>query len=297
MNNLLPRCLLVLSLLCGMSGCWLAPPSPASQSAYSLDRVFSDPKAQALALAAEQGNAAEVRRLMKEEKVDPDHIFGADGMPLLAWPVFTESPQGLRAMLENGADPNARNPKQIVKTYKDGSVGRYFVSENAMVLAAQKEDPIYLRLLLDHGGDPNTRNGNDESLLFHALIHQNKQKNVKLLVERGARVNDLAGMGGTVLELYTSRGGFEISYWLLQHGADPSLVYEYEKPVHRMDSHMVQSMFWYPAPPISSDWQRKCQLWLLQHGYKRPPLSEQYRKMRQDFGVPSNEQDVPLPLK
>jgi len=289
MNNLLPRCLLVLSLLCGMSGCWLAPPSPASQSAYSLDRVFSDPKAQALALAAEQGNAAEVRRLMKEEKVDPDHIFGADGMPLLAWPVFTESPEGLRAMLENGADPNAAQPYPREKGRSQTN------ANNAMVLAAQKEDQVYLRLLLDHGGDPNTRNSNDESLTFHALIHQNKQKNVKLLIERGANVNDRAGMGGTLLELYTSRGGFEISYWLLEHGADPSLVYEYRKPVHRRDSHVVQSMFWYPAPEISRDWQRKCQVWLLQHGYKRPPLSEQYRKMRQDFGFPSSEQDVPLP--
>jgi FOG: Ankyrin repeat len=229
---------------------------------------------------------------MKEEKVDPDHIFGADGMPLLAWPVFTESPEGLRAMLENGADPNAAtlHPAQNTSRFK----GRH--ENNAMVWASQKEDAVYLQLLLDHGGDPNTRNSNGESLLFHALIHQNKQKNLKLLIERGARVNDLAGMGGTVLELYTSRGGFEISYWLLEHGADPSLVYEYGKPVHRWDSHMVQSMFWYPAPEISRDWQRKCQIWLLEHGYVRPPLSDQYREMRSYFGFPTSERDVPLPL-
>ncbi len=111
-TRLLSIVFLLLSL--ALSGCDFSssPATPSQQSKYSLDQVFKDPKAQALALAAEQGNAAEVQRLMKQEHVDPDVIFSDDdsGMPLVAWPVFTLNSAGLKAMLDNGANPNARKP-------------------------------------------------------------------------------------------------------------------------------------------------------------------------------------------
>ncbi|AKK63747.1 hypothetical protein FE36_07775 [Xanthomonas oryzae pv. oryzicola] len=106
-----------------------------------------------MALAAEHGNVQEVRRLMKEEHVNPDVIFSTDGCPLLMWPIMTHNPEGLRAMLENGADPNARKLHPLQNTTRFN--GRY--EDNAMVWAAKQEDPIYLKLLLDHGGDPNAR--------------------------------------------------------------------------------------------------------------------------------------------
>jgi hypothetical protein len=139
----------LLVLLSLLGGCWAMPPAtPEQQSEYSLEAIFPDPKAQQLALAAEQGNTQEVRRLMKDEGVDPDKIFGAEGMPLLAWPIFTRNPEGLKAMLENGADPNVHvlHPAQNTTRFQ----GRH--KDNAMVWAAKQEDPIYLKLLLDHGG-------------------------------------------------------------------------------------------------------------------------------------------------
>jgi hypothetical protein len=89
-----------------------------------------------LAIAAERNDAVEVRRLMKEEHVNPDVIFSerGDGFPLLAWPIMTESAEGLRAMLENGADPNAHQT-YVVETYaKKKEIHRY---DNAMVFAIQ----------------------------------------------------------------------------------------------------------------------------------------------------------------
>ncbi|WP_104602366.1 ankyrin repeat domain-containing protein, partial [Xanthomonas cucurbitae] len=203
MSRLLRLLVLSLSLVCASCG-GVSLPAPAQQSAYPLRAYFPDPKAQALALAAEHGNVEEVRRLMKEEHVDPDVTFSTEGEPLLMWPILTQKPQGLRAMLENGANPNARKPDQIVKTYKDGSVGRYFRSDNAMVWAAKQDDPIYLKLLLDHGGDPNTRNANDETLLLQAFLTQNKWESVKLLVERGADVN-AKSQGVPILFNYAAR--------------------------------------------------------------------------------------------
>lgn len=289
MRSLMTRFTLLLAVLM-LGGCWVtAPPTPAQQSKYSLDRVFADPQAQALALAAERGDAKTVQRLMKVEQVDPDVIFSQDGMPLLAWPIFTHSPAGLKAMLENGADPNASqlHPAQDTTRFK----GRH--ENNAMVWAAEQEDPIYLKLLLDHGGNPNTRNSNGETLLFHAFIKQNQWQNVKLLVERGADVNGLTRRSPIIFH-YAGRGGFEQAYWLLQHGAAPDITFSDENPVNRQDSPVIESIFWHPGDPASPDWQRKCQQWLLQHGYQRPPMPDHYRTMRKNFGFPYEEKDIPL---
>ncbi|MCW0457927.1 ankyrin repeat domain-containing protein [Xanthomonas sacchari] len=284
MPKLLRALLLSLLLLvCAGCGAWSAPPAD-QQSAYGLSSFFPDPKAQALALAAEHGNTEEIRRLMKEEHVNPDVIFSKDGYPLLMWPIMTHNPEGLRAMLENGADPNARklHPLQNTTRFK----GRY--EDNAMVWAAKQDDPIYLKLLLDHGGDPNTRNSNGETLLLQAFLTQNQWQNVKLLVERGADVN-ATSQGSPIIFDYAARGGFEQVYWLLEHGADPGGAPPYPK-----DLSIVESVFWHPGSPNDPTWQRKCQHWLLQHGYKRPPLPESFRDMRKTFGFPYEEKDIPL---
>lgn len=279
----------VMVLLAVLTGC-LAPSSPGSAEAALW--FPNDLKAQALATASEHGNVAEVQRLMKVEGVNPDKIFSPEGSPLLVWPIYTKSPQGLKAMLENGADPNARFPTPIVTKYKDGSVGTYY-KENAMVWAAKAKDPIYLRLLLDHGGDPNTRNGNDETLLFHAFIWGKQWENVKLLVERNADVN-ARSKGTTILEDYAGGGGFMQAFWLLEHGADPKLNFIRDPAAPSDQSHIIDAIFWHPGNPKDPTWQRKCQQWLLQHGYKRPPLSEQYRDMRKRLGFPYEESQIPL---
>ncbi|MDC8747110.1 ankyrin repeat domain-containing protein [Xanthomonas campestris] len=269
-------------VLLAITGC-----SPAAQSRYAPERNFTDPKALALALAAEQGDAEEVRRLMKVEGVNPDTIFSKDGHPLLFWPIFTHNPTGLKAMLDNGADPNVALPYQTL----DRGVRN---NPNAMVWAAEQDDPIYLRLLLDHGGDPNTRNANNESLLFHAFIKQNKWDNIKLLVERGADINAVAGMGNSITAAYAIRGGFDFVYWLLQHGADPTIEFAYGNPVHLKDSGIIEAIFWHPGNPKDPQWQRQCQQWLLARGYARPAMPEHYKRMRKAFHFPSEEKEIPL---
>lgn len=287
-TRLLP-CWLALAcvLLAGCHPDFFAAARQSRQQA-TLVEIFPDPKAQALATAAEHGDAREVARLMREEGVDPDRIFSSPKgrIPLLAWPIITGSPDGLRAMLEAGADPNAKT------RYPSDRGERYY--PNAMVWAAQQPDPVYLQLLLDHGGDPDTRNANDEALLFHAYIHGNQWRNVQLLVERGADVNANIFAGSTILDTYAAMGGFEMAYWLLEHGADPALMYRYGKPENRTDSHAIEAIFWHPGSPEQPTWQRRCQQRVLANGHVRPPMPEHYRLMRERLGVPSVEQDIPL---
>ena len=267
--------------------------TPAQASKYAVDRFFKDPKAQALAVAAEQGNVDEVQRLMKQEHVNPDVVFSEDGsgMPLIAWPVFTENPTGLKAMLDNGANPNTKqlHPAQDTTRFK----GRY--QNNAMVWAAKAEDPIYLKELLDHGGDSNTRNSNGETLLFQAYIWHDQWQNVQLLVERGADINALSQQM-SILYDYTSMGRFEKAYWLLNHGADPRLGTLIIQPAPPAPQRYlaVEDIFWHPGDPKDPSWQRKCQQWLLQHGFTRPPMPKDYRDMRKNFGLPYEEKDIPL---
>lgn len=263
---------------------------------YSVEKAFKDPQAQALARAAQDNNVAEVRRLMKDEHVNPDVLFSDDGArtPLVAWPVLTRSLAGLKAMLDNGANPNARDPKTH-QFCVAGDCETKHDYENAMVYAAMVEDPAYLQALMEHGGDPNTKNTNEETLLFQAYIWHNQWPNVQVLVEHGADVNAVT-QGESILGDYTNEGDFKKAYWLLQHGADPKALDPgwKPKPGEVINYLPVDSIFWYPAKPDFVEAQRQCQRWLLDHGIQRPPLPEPYRDLRKAVGAPTEEKDIPL---
>ena len=261
----------------------------APMSSHGADSYF-DGKALRLAIATETGDSETIARLVKEEGIDPDKTFARrDGIPLLAWPLRARSLEGLVALLDAGADPNVRESKHMN--------GEMIHFNNAMVYAAKMDDPRYLELLLKHGGDPNTRNINNETLLLQAFLSGNQWKNIQLLIENGADINESSlSMGDdTVLSWYTRRGGFDSAYWLLEHGADPTV----SKPSSdrfngskRMK--MVEDIYWEITTPDLLPWQKKCQQWLVARGIARPPMPEHIRRKREAFGFPSDEKDVPL---
>ena len=262
-----------------------------ARSHHGAHRYFEGDALQ-LAIAAEHGDVLQVQKLMKEKGVNPDAVFGGnDRYPLVAWPLMSRNLEGLRSMLENGADPNARHPEPSLIRH-----GHKYYPDNAMVYAAKLEDHRFLELLLEHGGNPNTRNSNHETLLFTAFISGNQWKNVQTLVEHGADINEInTGHGDTALSWYTARGGFNQAWWLIEHGADPTILNpDNERAGIPERMIMAEEIFWEITTPEHAEAQRKCQQWLLARGIERMPMPEHLRRKREAFGYPTNEADIPL---
>lgn len=258
-------------------------------SSHGADDYFEG-QALRLAVASEIGDSDTITRLIKEEGVDPDKTFARrDGIPVLAWPLRARSLEGLQAMLDAGADPNARESKHMN--------GEMIHFNNAMVYAAKMDDPRYLELLLKHGGNPNTRNINNETLLLQAFLSGNQWKNIQVLIENGANINESSlSMGDdTVLSWYTRRGGFDSAYWLLEHGADPTISKPTaDAPAGTARQKIVEDIYWEITTPDLLPWQKKCQQWLIARDIRRPPMPEHIRRKREAFGFPTTEADIPL---
>jgi len=132
--------------------------------------------------------------------------------------------------------------------------------------------------------------------MYQAFISGNQWKNIQLLVENGARVNEPnLGKNDTVLSLYTGRGGFDYAYWLLEHGADPTIsLPPIEGTTQSPRQVMVEDIYWEITTPDNLPWQKKCQQWLADLNIPRPPMPEHIRRKREAFKFPSKEEDIPL---
>jgi ankyrin repeat protein len=280
--------MLSLIAVCGfaLSACLAASPQ-AAQPFAATDHFQG--KALELAQAIDRKDAAAIERLVEVEKVDPDTMFDQADMPIVAWPVINGNAEGLKLLLNAGADPNAR------KLRPERQYGK--ARDNALVFAAGLSDQTYLKLLLDHGGDPNTKNANDEPLIYVArLAHQ--WPNVQYLVERGANINEgLYEPAGydTALNWYSRLGDFEQVYWLLQKGGDP-LRKMSDEPGKRNFGRMpvVEDIYYLPVQPRAVEWQRRCQQWLRARNIPRPAMQPSMKQDRIKLGLPSEEKDIPL---
>jgi ankyrin repeat protein len=210
-------------------------------------------------------------------------------MPMVAWPVFNKNLPGLKLLLDNGADPNARR----IDSQRTSGQQR----NNALVFAAGNADSRYLTMLLNYGGDPNTHNSNGEPLTYVATL-QDQWPNVKVLIENGANINEglyAPESYNTVVAWYSSFGNFEQVYWLLQHGADPTRTIETQKgSADKTRMPVVDDIYWLPVKPQIVEWQRKCQHWLRKHNIERQPMPTYMKERRIKLGLPSEEKDIPL---
>lgn len=166
--------------------------------------IFTDPKVAELVVAASQGNAKEIDRLVAEG-VDVN-ARGENDITPLVFAVSQKNIEGVARLLHHGADPN-------LFTYK----GRYSVMWNFVV----QKDPAYLELALDYGGDVNALSGG-ESLIFEAIT-LGRIEHVKILMDAGADINFQDVVGATPLHIAGYAAQYEIAYMLLEAGADPGV--------------------------------------------------------------------------
>jgi hypothetical protein len=249
------------------------PDRQGSKVPQTLDisRHFSGPEL-ALAQAAAGGDGDEVRRLVRQQHVDPNAI-SRGGLPLIAWPVLQGNVAGVTALLDNGADPNRAVP----------ALGR------AIVWAAKAANPRLLQAFLDHGGDANTINPDGEPLAMVAAL-AGRWDNVRLLVERGADVNASAhGIAGDTLLGHYSSGQFDKALWLLEHGADPSYRIKQAADKTRIGAQpAIENIYWWPVQaarfPQLAQAQRRCQDLVAARGHGVPAEPPHLARLRASQG-------------
>lgn len=158
-----------------------------------------------LAQAAAEGRADEVRRLAKAGA--NVNAVGTQNMTPLVWALTARNPQGMRALLEAGADANQRvgPEKQFHPVW----------------LAAGQDQPNQLKVLLEFKGDPNApHKGANYAPLTRA---KTKLDTVKLLVEAGADINVANPLGSPFVLDAASLAQYDIVMYALQHGFNRNL--------------------------------------------------------------------------
>ena len=185
----------------------------------SLETMFADPSARALAEAAGKGGIARVDELVAQG-VDVNSR-GKKGATPLFWAMGNI--RGFERLLELGADPNALFGRGDDPKMSDSSVMHWVV---------QHQDIRFLRKALEHGGDPNLAEvPSGRTPLFDIrkdLGFKHYMAAVRMLVDAGADIDarewttpDLVGSNGrSYLVHATIADGNDIALEMLRLGVN-----------------------------------------------------------------------------
>jgi hypothetical protein len=216
----MPRTVTFASVLCIVL--LLSVPVGAQQSAnlpslskMTLEGTFpKNPNMQALALAAAKGDVREIDRLVGAGA--NVNTAGAYGLTVTAWVAGHPNKDGLRRLLELGADPN--------KVWAvDGEGGRSLVHWAAS--SSLRVGLGYLKMVLEIGkGDPNLEAGSDRVRPIECAVQEGQSAPFVLLYKAGAKLNGrAAGAPGRMSLLeraaYGVNGNYRTVLFCLEHGA------------------------------------------------------------------------------
>jgi uncharacterized protein len=231
-------------------------------TAQRLIRAGADVKAAnrygvtALSLAALNGDASMVSALL-EAGADPNSV-SAEGEPVLLTAVRTGSTAAVAVLLARGADPNARER---------------WLSQTALMWAAAENHGAVAAALLASGADPNATSAyfQDWALspsepatpkvttpkgamsALHFAARQGALDAVRALVASPKLYIDMADPDGVTALTYAAFNGHDdIAVYLLEHGADASLVDTYGRGVLYAAIDMSRPEL-EPRPPVSTD--------------------------------------------
>jgi ankyrin repeat protein len=157
-----------------------------------------DPAATGLLALLRRGDRRGIDRLLKQNP-NAARAPGSGGVTPLMYAALYGDGVSLRALLDLGADPNARN------------------DAGATALMWAVDDLAATRLLLDRGADPNVRSADGRTALVLAAGRAGSADMVKLLLDRGARL-----AGEPVLVPAGDIGDAATIRLLIDRGADTS---------------------------------------------------------------------------
>jgi len=194
--------------------------------------------------AARTGNAAIVRALVPHQA----NVNAAETerqQTALMWAAAQRHPDVVRVLLENGADVKARTiVRRLTVMLDQGPPGVKTAAEHAHAIAAGGSTALLFasmsgdiesaRLLLDRGADVNDTAADGNSALVVAAFQGNGAL-ARLLLERGADPN-AAGAGYSALHAAVLRGDAETVKALLAKGANPNAQLTRGSPVRRFGS-------------------------------------------------------------
>lgn len=148
---------------------------------------------------------------------------GADHSPLLIEAIKSGKAEAVRALLANGADPNAREALVLppdLASNRPGGEKKF--GDTALILAVQRYNMDMVRALLARKADVNGRGQAGWTPLISASGGPNLDL-VKLLLANKADPNLRNAHGATALEFAANTGTIEIVRALLDAGAKPNL--------------------------------------------------------------------------
>ncbi len=143
--------------------------------------LYEKTKCWELAVAVYEEDTAKIKSLCRKDTTLVHCRENKFQGTLLEWAVFNYRYYASKALLECGADPNAKD----------------YENKTPFIYAARVyETSDYLKLLLAYGGNVNSRSndGQNKTPLFAAA--KQRLESVKILVNAGANINDTSGYYG-----------------------------------------------------------------------------------------------------
>jgi ankyrin repeat protein len=118
--------------------------------------------------------------------------------------------EGLKDLLDCGADPNERHPDEINDEY----------SYTPLQISCFTGKIDFVRLLLKYGANPNEKSDYSGGTSLHIAVIEDNEEIVRLLLEFGANPNEQNRFGHTPLHIASGHNNLKIIKLLLGFGAD-----------------------------------------------------------------------------
>ncbi len=263
----LPILLFFLFFTLNLSGCF-----GNSMNDKPISDFFDDKKVQQLALAAAKGQVETINDLIKKQGVDPNALGKEANTPLgkeimtplrYAWWTFTDdSVEGMKALLENGAQADQSMNEITLLNRSVGDPGERYLEMS--------------RVLLKGGANPNIVEKDTKETPIFSALYGKKLESVKLLHEFGADLDFKNKCDETPFSFALDVRAFDIAFWLEEQGVDVQNMDKYGgTPAWEIHESLTEGLY--------SDWAKeaglKMKAILEKKGVVFPPLSpEENRK-------------------